>query len=365
MDDFENDDFDTELDDEELDDEDSGEEESIESSAEEKATEAKKKANKKAGGGLAALKEKISKGLEATNGKSAKSQVKDDSAGSGEKTETAYVPNFKFLIGDQEVEVDPRLHPILKDKETEEYIKSMYERFHGFDKIKGQYDETAAKLNEALQWRQTIESAFGELDSYRKSDFGRFLQKMGVSDQDVIEYVKQLATSTPESMERLAAERRAADAERANHTIHSNIEKQYLQAHDRAVDSLFKSPNISAMATDFDKRVNSPGRFRKLFDDFGTEMCLQAKQYLPPEQVFAEFSKIYGPLLTAQQQQAQVQQHQASEQSSKDGSKTRSERKGGSTIPNVGTGTGSTVQKRFKSLKEMKAAIKERAREED
>lgn len=121
--------------------------------------------------------------------------VVDDS---GNAVEEDYKPTLTYKVLDEEKEFDKRLHDVVKDKETEKYIRDLYTRADGLDSYKKKYGEVE-------QQASMLVKGFEKIKSYRDAkDFGNLTKALGINNDDLINHVKTIL-----ERERLPEDRRA------------------------------------------------------------------------------------------------------------------------------------------------------------
>lgn len=287
-------------------------------------------------------------------------------AGQGAPTETptegltpavvppAYSPDFKYKANNQVRELDKRLHSIIKDKETEEWVKDLVSRADGLDAVKSdreqfrnQYSNLATEANKVLS--EVDRDNYGkalELLGVDTKDMQRVMAGLGFSKRDILEYAVRLANLTPEQEQSYSRERELELRGREQQSYVQRVEQRLQEADQRFKELELKQtlslPEYASIATAFDQ---SNGQ-----NAFWNQVCERGDYYFQKgvdksvAEVVAEVARVLKPYATVAQPSASPQAPQPVKSSA-----------GVPVIPTTGSGSASPARKMPTNVKALKA----------
>lgn len=204
-----------------------------------------------------------------------------------------FVPNYKYKAYGKEFEVDEWARPLL-NKDTQPHLIKLFEKAGGFEPLKERYSQVEQQFG-------TYKTAYSQLDGARnqivqdiqKGNFANVFKTLGVSNEQVREYVKQQLTyeSLPDH------ERRRIDNE--NHVRQQNElyqrqleeQQQYsqslaMQKHELELQTTFVNPKFSNLIASYNQRMGNENAFRDAVDKVGNyEWTINQKSISPAEAV--------------------------------------------------------------------------------
>ena len=125
-----------------------------------------------------------------------------------------YTPSFTYKVKDEEREFDERLREVIRDKETEEYLRDLYTRADGLDTYKQKLSEREQALQDLEQYRTKaiqMQEGFTQLKQFRDNgDYRRLFSSVGLNDDQILEYALKLAEEQemPEQYRQTVQEKR-------------------------------------------------------------------------------------------------------------------------------------------------------------
>ncbi len=279
-------------------------------------------------------------------------------------SEPAFEPNFKFKVYDEEKEFPEIFRGVVKDKTTEEEVRTILSKAFGLDGLKPKYEKTKAERDEVSGKYERTVQGLKKLDHFAKNDLDSFFELTGIQQDKLFDYVQQKLKYGEMSPEERQRHDQARDAQRKVYTYEeqtANLQRQnqelMVQRHNFEVQTAMSDPEISQFAAEFDRRAGKSGAFKEHVDAYGDRMYQVQQQYIQPTQavraVFDQYKGLigYNPL----GQQAQAPQTQAPQAKAPPAA-----------IPNIGSGrTVSPTSKRPKSIEELRALIAKQYPKED
>lgn len=117
----------------------------------------------------------------------------------------AWQPNFKYTVKGVEKEIDPMFRDIIKDAQSEEKVKRMFEQVDGVDLLKQKYGETESKYKDIeTKWNEQTQKLQYAAQLWEQ-DKDQFFEYMGMDPQDIYKWVaeKLRLEQAPESEKEL------------------------------------------------------------------------------------------------------------------------------------------------------------------
>lgn len=275
----------------------------------------------------------------------------------------AYEPNFKYRVGDSELEFDERVRSVVTSKEHEDYLRDLYTKAHGLDLAKSRHEEKQKEwqktFSEYSQLQETfgkVQDSFSKLDAIKDSDFGLFQKRLQISDQAVLRRALEIAQVHDNPQERDRLERSYQDRiqkqdyqDRLSHdqqAFRQQSQTMQAQLHEMKMAQAMANQEIQKFASEYDRRLGQPGAFVEEVNRLGTiEYHASNGRYLDPSvavsQAHQRLSKLIGPLNEAVP---------ASTPQAKDPEAPKRP-----ALPNMGTGrTGTAVSKKPRTLDDIR-----------
>lgn len=270
----------------------------------------------------------------------------------------AYSPDYKYKANGKEKEIDERLRPLIKDKETEEWIKKILSKADGLEEV------LAHREHYRNQFNTLNAQANAVISDVKNRDYSSALQKLGVDTndiksvmsglkfkkEDIIRYAYELAQLTPEQEAAYARERElelsALQQQSQVEQLHQRLYQQEVQLKTSELKMVLSTPDYAPLVEAFDQK-NGQGAF-------WDEVCRRGEYYDlkgSPKQVMDlvnEVGSIAKLLVT--QTPAQAQATPAANQQVKQNVVP--------VIPNVSGASASPARKKTKSLKELREYAK-------
>lgn len=231
----------------------------------------------------------------------------EDPAGMGEgNVPPPYTPNFKFKYADgdakKEGEFDEFLKGVIKDKETEEKVKSLYEKAYGLDFVKSDRDSYKTKYNDLHQEYETQNAGINVLQHFlHKKDYQSFFEKLNIPKQDIMQYALlqlRLQEATPEQKQAYEASRQASLNEyslyQQNQLLEQRMNAMATSQKSQELDLVMQRPNVSQMAQSFDARAGRVGAFRDEVIKRGQLAAYTMRQDITAEQAVNEVLSLIG-----------------------------------------------------------------------
>ena len=276
----------------------------------------------------------------------------------------AYEPNYSYSVGNKEFEFDDRLRDIIKDKDSEDYIRDLVTKAEGLDKYKTRLAERDASLDEfrgkfetAETGRTQLEKGFERLNQLSQSDFSSFAKAWGISDKAILDHARAILQDE-ENPQHAHARQQQFDSvlqgwqhEDQQAKAQQQMSTDSNRLHEMEMELAFNNPEVIEFQSAYDRAKGQDGAFRTLVSTFGSAQWNTGNQLRPRDCVkavmeeFGAFVKPTQPQVTPQAEpQAQPQ-------------RTVSPPETKQALPNLGSGKAGSPVKQRMSWAEMKKLI--------
>jgi hypothetical protein len=259
----------------------------------------------------------------------------------------AYEPNFKYNVQSKEYEFDERLRGIIKDKESEDYVRDLVTRSHGLDTYKTKlseretaFSDMEGKYTQVQDTAQKYERGFERLEALKNSDLSSFAQAWGISDAQILGLAKSIVQQDDNPA--LKAQRQSQFESVVQGWQQQDQQSQAdLQAsqsaarmHDMEMDLAMSNSDVKDFETAYDAKRGESGAFRRLVNTYGSSQWNQGNQLTPKACVKAVMDEFRAFIPKEPQQPVPQAQPQGTANPKP--------------LPNMGSGrTGSPVKKKM------------------
>lgn len=268
-----------------------------------------------------------------------------------------YTPDLSYKVFDEQREFPEYVRSIIKDKESEDQIRSLFCKAEALEPMK-------EKLKGERTARENWENKFQELDNnhhqllrtvqeadhYAKNDLASLFKFMNIPRDAVLKYAAEQL-----QYEDLPADQRQLIDQRSQQTQQSfqyqtqldQIQSQNMelmrQQHDANMSQAMSEPEIASFKKVFEEK-RGEGSFLKAVNDYGDAQYLKTQQYVSPHQaVRAVYEQYSGFLNTEPTPKPGAEAPQAKPHTPP------------AALPSVGRGGGaSPIKKVHKSLDELR-----------
>lgn len=266
--------------------------------------------------------------------------------------ESAFNPDFKFKVMDEEKEIDEWIRPFITDQEKQQKIKELYEKAHGLDYAKPKHEALKQKYESMEPQYQALTGDLKLLGQHLKNqDLGSFFKSFKLTDEQILDYaVKRLEymEAPPEVKKQMEAEEgrksQLAQVSLDNEQLRSYKKDHESQVFQKSFQDTMSRPEIQAVAQSFDSRTGKSGSFTEAIIEYGKVKSIQAGRNLPIPEIVQGYIQTFG--LTPQPSQV------ASGAQVGTGSTETAQRK--ETLPKVQSSGASPVAQKVKSLQDLK-----------
>jgi hypothetical protein len=292
-------------------------------------------------------------------------QVQTQQDQAQQSQEQTYTPNYKWKFGDKEIEADEPFRAVVKDKQTEDLLRNLYQKAHEYDPIKAERDQYNAHY-------QQVAATLKNLQDWRQNDPIRFFQATGWTDKELVTLAQQII-----SFHQLPAEQKTAYIQQSQQQSEmaqlQNQAQYWQQASEQTQQEMLKlqtqqvlgQPDVSQAAAAYDSTVGRPGAFEKIFIMHGSFLSNQAGRNVAPRDVLDSLRQAYPNLFQAPSQiQQPITQNRPGAQVANQSPAQQAKPK---TIPSFGTAASPAPvsKRRFNSIKDLEAYVQQRRDAED
>lgn len=281
----------------------------------------------------------------------------------------AYKPNFKLSVMDKEVEVPEQLRALMKDADSEKWVKDYCAKAEGIKYTKERLDKVVAANENYVKENSHFKDSIGRLGSiYQKAvqtgnlhHLDRWFQEVNIPQDLIIRYALEkvkMAELPPEQRQliqgQIQAETQVEYQQRQNADIQAQFARQAAEMKSMQLESQMTNPETKSIADTFDARVGRPGAFKDEVRRVGQLAWHTEKVDLTPEQAIKRAIEYHG-LKAVAQGAGSAADGAASGQAGQVVVK-----KPVSTLPNISGNSKSPVKSsKVKNLDELKKYIKD------
>lgn len=293
---------------------------------------------------------------------------------SGVEVGNSFTPNYKVKVMDQEREIDPMFHGLIKDAQSEKKIREIFERAYGHEFLKPKYETMKGELDTykpAIQEYQNLQQTIGGLSQMiAREDLGSFLEATQIPKQLVFKWVHQELQKMQMDPEQRQQMEQQNNLQREYYTQQSVLQQQQqmmqqmqtqyenfqVQARSGELNNHLSRPEVRSIAEQFDQRVGQPGAFRNEVIRRGQLAWNTQQKDLSAEEAVTQVLTFAQALMgQPTQEMPDSENHMVDARTGA----TVPQPKRGATIPNI-TGRGSSpVRKAPRSIEELKKLASE------
>lgn len=186
-----------------------------------------------------------------------------------------YTPNLTYRVHDEEKKFDDFLAQVIKDKETEEKVRVLYEKAGGLDFVKPKFEETRKQLSELQGDHEGLRTAVQDLMTLKENDIGQFFKEWGLSDDTIAKYILEKANrqNLPPEQRQVydnyeAKNRETRLLEKRLAAIEAQSQNFAVQARTQELESVLQKPDVSTFAQNYDA-IKGPGAFKAVVVQMG------------------------------------------------------------------------------------------------
>ena len=225
-----------------------------------------------------------------------------------------YAPNLKFNALGQEHEIDEMFAPLMKDAESEEKVRKLFEKAYGLDHVKGKNEHLLSQYEELKNEYEPIKKDLTKLSNYlQNGDLDSFFEGVGVTQNQLFHYVDQKLKELdmPEHQRHQLDEARRAQRERdelQENYSQAQTQMQQMQAQqlDYQLGAELSKPDVSEIVREYDTRLGQ-GAFRNEVIQRAFLVQQTRGVTLSPDQAVKEVLNVASKFIQPSQNQSQGQ----------------------------------------------------------
>ncbi len=261
-----------------------------------------------------------------------------------------YAPSFKYKHLGEEHDFDEWIKPAIKDHKTELAIKELYEKAKGLEHVKPKYQKVQEEYNQVKSQYEPLVNDLQLLGkALKEKDFDRVMNTLGVSDDDIFNYVSQKLRYNQLDPDQKAAydqQRQVKDQawklEQENQLLKNQFSQMQLTGLETEMTNTLSDPQVSQVAQAFDTRAGNQGAFKMELARRGDYYWKTQGVYKSPRELAQELLVLMGtvPQTSMASQPAPASQLGAPREKP--------------VIPNISGGSASVVKQKPRSLADLK-----------
>ena len=269
-------------------------------------------------------------------------------------------PNYNYRYGDDEYEMDERVKALIKDPETNEFVRDMVERAHGVDLLKEQRQHLREEVGQLKHIESQRQNAVNQMTQLlQQGDIRAFTKAWGITP----EQVRQLAFEDMRVQEMPPEDRAAYDRQQQvqeqawalqqqNQQLQQRYNHMAVNQREGELQNVLHNERYSTAAQSFDERAGRPGAFREEIIKRGQYYAQVHQKDVPPNILADELLTYVG-----QPQPTQSQGGYAQPQAKKPVMQVQQK----PTLPQIRGNSGSPIKSKVRSIADLKKLASELA----
>lgn len=277
-----------------------------------------------------------------------------------EPVEPEYTPDYSYKVYDDVKEFPELFRPVVKDKETEDMIRSYMCKADGLDGMKLKHERVVKERDEMKPQYEELTQGLRDLRHHAENDLDKFLELYGISEDKLINHVSQKLKMQELPQEDrqvyedgLQAKRQSYDYQRQLEGLKTQNEESLRTQHDMMLNQTLSQPETADFARKYNE-IYGEGAFRNDVIQHGATTYATQKKDLAPQEAVNYVLNRHKPVIDRLYTQTQGTTPVAAPVA--EGAPAPAP-----TIPNVGTGRSvSPTKPTFKSIEDLRKFAKDK-----
>lgn len=256
----------------------------------------------------------------------------------------AWQPSYKYTVKGVEKEIDPMFRDIIKDAQSEEKVRRMFEQVDGVDILKQKFGETENKYKEIeTKWNDQTQKLQYAAELWEK-DKDQFFEYMGMDVQDIYKWVaeKLRMEQAPDNEKQLynserEARRLAMERERQLEFYQQKAAQEAIQARGFQLQQELTKADVAPLVSQYDNIYGS-GSFETAVKQLGKTVWETQKVDLSATEAVSQVATYFKTMM----EKLGGTKQQASNQSEPP------------VIPTIKAGASSPAKRAVRSLDDLK-----------
>lgn len=283
-------------------------------------------------------------------------------AGATEKGAEDFKPDFKYRSDGKDMEVPEYLRPFIKDKDTQEKVIKMLEKYDAFDTVSSRRDQFRMERDAERQEKQRFVGAVENLrQTVQRGDIDGFLKMVELPEEAILKWATEKAKyymGDENYRQQVDQQMRQRQESWSKEAQVNDYQAKYQDLEVRQLQTEFNyemmKPEVSSFSASFDKMAGKPGAFIEEIKNRGELAYLRERKTIPPGEVIQGIMRQFSTITQAAQQPSlPATTTAANKVIVKAGTKAP-------TIPTVKGSSASPTQEGFTSLDKIRSYRKEK-----
>lgn len=216
----------------------------------------------------------------------------------------AYTPNFKYKAANQEKELDPLFHSLIKDQDSEKKVKEIFSKVDAFDYIKQKKEHAETQHDSLLADYNQVQSTVQRFnESVQNNDLSSAFRLAGITKEQIFKWTQQqlqLMEMPPEQRQQYEqfeqAKQGKFELEQRVQQIQQQYQTQAVQNRAMQLDMALSRPQVASFAEKWDQN-GEPGSFRNFVIEEAKKVYYDTQQDLSPDQAVNLVMQRFGKFL--------------------------------------------------------------------
>jgi hypothetical protein len=286
-----------------------------------------------------------------------------EASGDGEPTPEvpSYEPNYNYKVYGEEKEIPEEFRSLIKDKESEELVRSYLSKADGFEPLKSKYESARTERDDFKGKYGDLSGEIQKLNHFIKNDRLSAYEMLGISQDMLLDDASKLITvreMEPEQRKEWEEQRNINaqnfDFQEKVSFLEQQNQELMRKQQEFELDQVLSRGDVSTVQQHYDQKFG-PGAFKRKVIFNAANVYNQTGDDLTPERAVSQIVDEYTQLGLSFNQQAQ----QSSAGSH--GSTNTQPKSQPKSLPNLGNGRGvSPTAPVLKSIDDLKRIRQER-----
>jgi len=216
--------------------------------------------------------------------------------------EPEYTPDYHYKVYGEEKEIPEMFRGLIKDKETEEQVRSYLSKADGFEPLKSKYETARTERDDFRTKFEGLSGDVQKLNHFMKSDRLAAYEMLGISQEQLLEDASKLINVREMEPEQRAEWERQRKVQTENYDIQNKMsfleqQNQELmrQQHEFKLDQVLTRPEVEAVRSHYDSKFGA-GAFKNKVVHNAYVIYNQTGEDLTPERAVQQMVDEYNQL---------------------------------------------------------------------
>lgn len=275
--------------------------------------------------------------------------------------EAPYEPNLEFTAWGKKHQMDEFIKDAIKDPDTEQKAREMYEKYYSFDRIKEDRDTYKTEIEQIKPEYEQLNGLYNYvIQEQQKGNFNAVFEVLGIPKEAIYKAAmeKLQFDEQPEEVKKAfndkqQMQQQAYQYQQQTQQLQQQVQEIQVSTRERELEHEMSTPETQSFIEAFESR-NGEGSFRQEVINRGIMHWSASRKDVAPKDIISELKTIYGfEPQAANQQVNQGTQSQTTQQQNINSPQATQNRQEPPVIPHASANSTSPVQKKILSVEDL------------